>query len=165
MWTNKSGAAGASGTSTLNEPGRPAPAAAPEYRPSSQGNRPAAWLGSGLTLKGELSGAEDVHIDCKLDGPVSLGGNRLTIGPSGKISGEVVAREVVIEGKVNGEIRAHDRVEIHKEGSFIGDLVTSRISIQEGAYLKGAIEIDRDTKPVGADLQSLLARTETTVQE
>jgi cytoskeletal protein CcmA (bactofilin family) len=165
MWTNKSGAAGSSGTSTLNEPGRPAPAAAPEYRPSSQANRPAAWLGSGLTLKGELSGAEDVHIDCKLDGPVSLGGNRLTIGPSGKISGEVVAREVVIEGKVNGEIRAHDRVEIHKEGSFIGDLVTSRISIQEGAYLKGAIEIDRDTKPVGADLQSLLARTETTVQE
>ena len=165
MWTNKSGAAGSSGTSTLNEPGRPAPAATPEYRPSSQANRPVAWLGSGLTLKGELSGAEDVHIDCRLDGPVSLGGNRLTIGPSGKVSGEVVAREVVIEGKVNGEIRAHDRVEIHKEGSFIGDLFTSRISIQEGAYLKGAIEIDRDTKPVGADLQSLLARTETTVQE
>jgi len=161
MWTNKSGAPGSSGTSTLNEPSRPAP----EYRPSSQANRPVAWLGVGLTLKGELSGAEDVHIDCKLDGPVSLGGNRLTIGPTGKIQGEVVAREVVIEGKVNGEIRAHDRVEIHKEGSFIGDLFTSRISIQEGAYLKGAIEIDRDTKPVGADLQSLLARTETTVQE
>jgi cytoskeletal protein CcmA (bactofilin family) len=165
MWTNKSGAPGSSGTSTLNEPSRPVPAAAPEYRPSSQANRPVAWLGVGLTLKGELSGAEDVHIDCKLDGPVSLGGNRLTIGPTGKIQGEVVAREVVIEGKVNGEIRAHDRVEIHKEGSFIGDLFTSRISIQEGAYLKGAIEIDRDTKPVGADLQSLLARTETTVQE
>jgi cytoskeletal protein CcmA (bactofilin family) len=165
MWTNKSGAPGSSGTSTLNEPGRPAPASVPEYRPSSQSNRPVAWLGVGLTLKGELSGAEDVHIDCKLDGPVSLGGNRLTIGPTGKIQGEVVAREVVIEGKVNGEIRAHDRVEIHKEGSFIGDLFTSRISIQEGAYLKGAIEIDRDTKPVGADLQSLLARTETTVQE
>jgi cytoskeletal protein CcmA (bactofilin family) len=96
---------------------------------------------------------------------VSLGGNRLTVGPSGKIQGEVVAREVVIEGKVSGEMRAHDRVEIHKEGSFTGDLVTSRISIQEGAYLKGSIEIDRDTKPIGADLQSLLARTETTVQE
>ncbi|MGA8101033.1 MAG: polymer-forming cytoskeletal protein [Candidatus Acidiferrales bacterium] len=165
MWTNKSGAAGSSGTSTLNEPSRPTPAGTHEYRPSAQAPRPLAWLGSGLTLKGELSGAEDVHIDCKLDGPVSLGGNRLTVGPGGKIQGEVVAREVVIEGKVSGEIRAHDRVEIHKEGSFIGDLVTSRISIEEGAYLKGAIEIDRDTKPVGADLQSLLARTETTVQE
>jgi cytoskeletal protein CcmA (bactofilin family) len=165
MWTNKSGAPGSSGTSTLDEPSRPVSAVVPEYRPSAQGPRPAAWLGSGLTLKGELSGAEDLHIDCKLDGPVSLGGNRLTVGPSAKIQGEVVAREVIIEGKVTGEIRAHDRVEIHKEGSFIGDLVTSRISIQEGAYLKGAIEIDRDTKPVGADLQSLLARAETTVQE
>jgi|HubBroStandDraft_5_1064220.scaffolds.fasta_scaffold363167_1 cytoskeletal protein CcmA (bactofilin family) len=165
MWTNKSGAAGSPGTSTLNEPSRPAFPAAPEYRPSGHTPRPLAWLGNGLTLKGELSGAEDVHIDCKLDGPVSLGGNRLTVGSSGKIQGEVVAREVVIEGKVSGEIRAHDRVEIHKEGSFVGDLVTSRISIEEGAYLKGAIEIDRDTKPIGADLQSLLARTETTVQE
>jgi cytoskeletal protein CcmA (bactofilin family) len=165
MWTNKSGAAGSSGTSTLNEPNRPAFPGTPDFRSSAQTSRPLAWLSSGLTLKGELSGAEDVHIDCKLDGPVSLGGNRLTIGASGKIQGEVVAREVVIEGKVSGEIRAHDRVEIHKEGSFIGDLVTSRISIEEGAYLKGAIEIDRDTKPVGADLQSLLARTETTVQE
>jgi cytoskeletal protein CcmA (bactofilin family) len=165
MWTNKSGAAGSPGTSTLNEPSRPAFPATPEYRPSGHTPRPLAWLGNGLTLKGELSGAEDVHIDCKLDGPVSLGGNRLTVGSSGKIQGEVVAREVVIEGKVSGEIRAHDRVEIHKEGSFVGDLVTSRISIEEGAYLKGAIEIDRDTKPIGADLQSLLARTETTVQE
>jgi cytoskeletal protein CcmA (bactofilin family) len=165
MWTNKSGAPSSSGTSTLNEPGHAAPAAVPEYRPSSSAPRPAAFLGAGLVLKGELSGAEDVHIECRLEGPVSLGGNRLTVGPSGKIQGEVVAREVVIEGKVSGEMRAHDRVEIHKEGSFTGDLVTSRISIQEGAYLKGSIEIDRDTKPIGADLQSLLARTETTVQE
>jgi cytoskeletal protein CcmA (bactofilin family) len=108
-------------------------------------------------VKGEIFGDEDLHVDGKVEGPVSLGGHRLTLGNSGRVTGEVVAREVVVYGAIDGDIRAHDRVEIKKAGSVIGDLTTARILIEEGAYFKGHIEIDRSTQ-VGADLDTLLTR-------
>jgi cytoskeletal protein CcmA (bactofilin family) len=167
MWTNKQGVSTLPGTSTATELSRspassssPAPSSPGDFhRSSSLGARPAAWLGPGLVLKGELSGSEDLFVDSTIEGPVSLGGNRLTIGHSGNIKGEVVAREVVIQGKIQGDVRSHDRVEIKKDGSLVGDLITARIVIEDGAYFKGSIEIDRESKPIGTDLQGLLART------
>jgi cytoskeletal protein CcmA (bactofilin family) len=161
MWTNKPGATTVPGASTVAEPSRsPAPSSPSDfYRGSNVGARPTAWLGPGLTLKGELSGNEDLFVDSTIEGPVSLGGNRVTIGRTGNVKGEVVAREVIIQGKIHGDVRSHDRVEIKKDGSLVGDLTTARIVIEDGAYFKGNIEIDRESKPIGTDLQGLLART------
>ena len=135
------------------------PTPMPEVRRSgSVVEKNAAWLGPGLILKGELSGAEDLFLESTLEGPLSFGGHRVVVGRDGKVTGEVVAREVVVNGKVQGDVRAHDRIEIKKDGSIIGDLETGRLMIEDGAYLKGSIEVDREPNPVGTDLAGLLAR-------
>lgn len=119
--------------------------------------RKPAYLGPGIQIKGEISGNEDLWLDSKVDGSVSIGGFRLTIGKSAVIEGEVVAREVVVSGKVNGNISARDRLEVKNGSTVVGDLSTARILIEDGAYLKGAVEIDRSNTKVGKDLDSLLA--------
>lgn len=143
----------------------PSSTPAPEVRRSgSVVEKGAAWLGPGLILKGELSGSEDVFLESTLEGPLSFGGNRVVVGRNGKVTGEVVAREVVVNGKVHGDVRAHDRIEIRKDGSIIGDLETGRLMIEDGAYLKGNIEVDRETNPVGTDLAGILARASSAIE-
>jgi cytoskeletal protein CcmA (bactofilin family) len=118
--------------------------------------REATNLGPGLTLKGELTGQEDIFLDCNVNGPVSFEGNRVTIGRNADITGDVMARETVLHGKLTGDLHARDRVEIKKGGSFAGDLLTGRISVEEGAYFKGHIEVDPKNKSVGADFGRVL---------
>jgi cytoskeletal protein CcmA (bactofilin family) len=102
-----------------------------------------ARLGASLHVKGEISGNEDLHIDGSVEGLVQLEDRKLTVGASAKLTADVVAREVVVYGSVKGNLRARDRIEIKKDGSVIGDLTTARIMIEDGAYFKGSIEIDR----------------------
>jgi cytoskeletal protein CcmA (bactofilin family) len=102
-----------------------------------------ARLGASLHVKGEISGNEDLHIDGSVEGLVQLEDRKLTVGASAKLAADVVAREVVVYGSVKGNLRARDRIEIKKDGSVVGDLTTARIMIEDGAYFKGSIEIDR----------------------
>lgn len=103
-----------------------------------------ARLGASLHIKGEISGNEDLHIDGSVEGLVQLEDRKLTVGASAKLTADVVAREVVVYGSVKGNLRARDRIEIKKDGSVIGDLTTARIMIEDGAYFKGSIEIDKN---------------------
>jgi cytoskeletal protein CcmA (bactofilin family) len=128
-------------------------------QPESRFSRDVATLGPGLTLKGELTGHEDLYLDCKFEGPVNFGGHRVTIGRNSNVEGDVVAREAVLYGKLSGDLNAHDRMEIKKGGAFTGDLTTGRISIEEGAFFKGHIEVDPSSKPIGADLGAILERS------
>jgi cytoskeletal protein CcmA (bactofilin family) len=109
-----------------------------------------ARLGASLHVKGEISGNEDLHIDGSVEGLVQLDDRKLTVGASAKLTADVVAREVVVYGSVKGNLRARDRIEIKKDGSVVGDLTTARIMIEDGAYFKGSIEIDR-TGASGSD--------------
>lgn len=102
-----------------------------------------ARLGPSLHVKGEITGNEDLHVDGTVEGLVSLEERKLTVGSSAKLTADIVAREIVVYGSVKGNLRARDRIEIKKDGSVIGDLTTARIMIEDGAYFKGAIEIDR----------------------
>ena len=112
-------------------------------RPGTPGARSLACIGASLEIKGRISAEEDLQIDGKVEGPVSVRGHRLTVGRSGQLSAEVSARELVVFGKVTGNVNATDRVEIKKDGAVIGDIQTTRISIEDGAIFKGRIEIDR----------------------
>jgi cytoskeletal protein CcmA (bactofilin family) len=111
--------------------------------PTAPTARGLSCLGATLEIKGKISGEEDLQIDGKVEGAIALQGQRLTVGRSGQLNSEVHAREVVVYGKVQGNLRASDRVDIKKDGSVTGDITTSRISIEDGAYFKGRIEIDR----------------------
>src|ERR1700676_2022369 len=105
----------------------------PSTAPGSMG-RATSYLGPGLRIKGEITGNEDLKLDSKVEGLVSIGGFRLTLGPSAHITADIVAREAVISGEVTGDISAYDRIEIKKSASIVGDLTTSKITIEEGAY-------------------------------
>ena len=102
-----------------------------------------ARLGASLHVKGEITGNEDLAIDGSVEGLVQLEDRKLTIGSSARVTADVIAREVVVYGNVKGNLRARDRIEIKKDGSVVGDLTTARIMIEDGAYFKGSIEIDK----------------------
>jgi cytoskeletal protein CcmA (bactofilin family) len=119
-----------------------APAPAP-VRSSVPGAKAAAVLGAGLTIKGQILGDEDLHIEGKVEGPITLKGQRLTIGKTGEVVSDVHAKEVVVYGKVRGNLHASDRVEVKNDGSVIGNITGGRVLIEDGAYLKGQIEIER----------------------
>jgi cytoskeletal protein CcmA (bactofilin family) len=94
-----------------------------------------------LHIKGQLTGTEDLQIDGKVEGPISLNGHQLTVGPTAVLNSEIHAGEVVVFGKVIGNLYG-DRVDIKTDGSVTGDISTARISIEDGAHFKGRIEID-----------------------
>jgi cytoskeletal protein CcmA (bactofilin family) len=112
-------------------------------RPAVPAARNVSCLGTTFVIKGEISGEEDLQIDGKVEGPVSLRNHRLTVGRGGQLNSQINAREVVVYGKAIGNIRVRDRVEIKKDGEVTGDIVTARLSIEDGAYFKGSIEIER----------------------
>jgi len=110
-----------------------------------------ARLGASLRVKGEISGNEDLHVDGTVEGLIQLDDRKLTVGMAAKVTADVIAREIVVYGSVKGNLRARDKIEIKKDGSVVGDLTTARIMIEDGAYFKGAIEIDRQALESGSD--------------
>jgi cytoskeletal protein CcmA (bactofilin family) len=136
-----------------NQPPKPAPASwegkpamtTDAMRPLSgaTADRASARLGSSLHVKGEITGSEDLTIDGSVEGLIQLDERKLTVGTTAKVTADIIAREVVVYGNVKGNLRAKDRIEIKKDGSVNGDLTTSRIMIEDGAYFKGSIEIDK----------------------
>ena len=110
---------------------------------NASSDRSSARLGSSLHVKGEISGSEDLLIDGSVEGLIQLDERKLTVGATAKVPADIIAREVVVYGTVKGNLRAKDRIEIKKDGSVNGDLTTARIMIEDGAYFKGSIEIDK----------------------
>ncbi len=120
-----------------------------------------ATIGKSLVVKGEISGAESLYIDGKVEGSINLPGNRVTVGRNGQVAATILAREIVVLGKIRGNCQATDRVDIRAEGSLTGDVIAARISIEDGAFFKGGIDI---RKP-GADPKNGNAPTTVTTPE
>jgi len=121
---------------------------------------------SSLLIKGEIRGREDLYIDGEVQGTIHLTDSRVTVGPHGKISADVDAREIVVRGKVKGALRGRERVEVGRTGEIRGDIATLRIAIEEGAQVHSKVEITRaeesrsaraKEKPSGADTAQFLA--------
>jgi cytoskeletal protein CcmA (bactofilin family) len=121
----------------------PTPAAAP--RNAVLNTTDQASIGKSLVIKGEVIGAESLYIEGRVEGSINLSGaaNRVTVGKSGVVVADLTAREIVIMGKVTGNLVATDRVEIRGDGWLSGDVVTHRINIEDGAYFKGSIDIQK----------------------
>ncbi len=139
----------------MNQPPKPAPAtwegtnamSTDAMRPlGATADRATARLGASLHVKGEITGNEDLLIDGSVEGLVQLDEKKLTVGATAKLTADIIAREVVVYGSVKGNLRAKDRIEIKKDGSVHGDLTTARIMIEDGAYFKGSIEIDKSSE-------------------
>jgi cytoskeletal protein CcmA (bactofilin family) len=109
-----------------------------------------AHIGVSVTIKGELSGSEDIYVDGRVEGSIQLSGNSLTIGPNGRIRANVTARNVTIAGTLDGNIQASERTELRKTAVVNGDVQTRRIAIEEGAYFRGKLEITGERKAENA---------------
>jgi cytoskeletal protein CcmA (bactofilin family) len=146
------------------EPARPAAAPqATSYEPparTSSTSAPVAatsdqaTIGKSLVVKGEVTGSESLYIDGKVEGAITLPGNRVTVGRNGQVSANITAREIVVLGKVRGNVTASDRVDIRSEGALTGDVTAQRISIEDGAFFKGGIDIKKPSNDSKAESRS-----------
>src|SRR6202042_996662 len=135
------------------------PPAAP--RPVATTTADQATIGKSLVIKGEVTGSESLYIDGRVEGSINLAGNRVTVGRNGVVSANINARETVVLGKVRGNLTASDRVDIRSDGSLTGDGVAARISIEDGAFFKGGIDIRKGgQKPNGEEIKTPVVSTE-----
>jgi cytoskeletal protein CcmA (bactofilin family) len=146
-------------------PDRPAPAAPPSapavephkreintmssptrtFEPEPTGRAGSATLGKNVTVKGQIFAREDLTIDGEVEGTVECHEHRLTIGPNARVQAGLKAREIIIQGSIQGNVDAVDKIDIKKEAKLVGDIKTSRIVIEDGAYFKGSIDISKAT--------------------
>jgi cytoskeletal protein CcmA (bactofilin family) len=152
------------------EPARPSmpPPPTPEpvrarTLPTTSGDQ--ATIGKGLVIKGEITGTESLFIDGRVEGSINLPGNRVTVGANGQVSASmavcITAREIVVMGKIHGNVSATDRVDIRSEGALTGDVSAARISIEDGAFFKGGIDIRKsEPAPAAPVIKSVVAPPE-----
>jgi cytoskeletal protein CcmA (bactofilin family) len=110
-----------------------------------------ATIGRSLVIKGEVSGSEPLYIDGRVEGSINLNDNRVTIGRNGNVSANISAKEVVVMGKLHGNVNVTDRVDIRAEGALTGDVVAHRLSIEDGAFFKGSVDLKKSEQKINAD--------------
>ena len=106
-------------------------------------------IGPSITIKGEVSGEEDLLIEGKVEGNINLNGNQVAVGASGKVSADIQAKTAKIDGEVTGDITANEKVVISKSGNVRGNIVAPRVTLEDGAIFKGSIDMD----PAGATFE------------
>ncbi len=109
--------------------------------------RGTASLGKSVLVKGQILSREDLTIDGEVEGTVELQDSRLTVGPNGKVTANIKAREVVVLGTVNGNLDVSDKIDIRKEARVVGDIKSARVVIEDGAYFKGSVDIIKVEPP------------------
>jgi cytoskeletal protein CcmA (bactofilin family) len=110
-------------------------------RPVSAENDKGTVIGNSVVIKGEVSGSDSLFIEGKIEGVINLPGNSVTVGRNGQVSATITAREVVVQGKVIGNVDAIDRLNVRSEGSLTGDVIAHRLMVEDGAFFKGKIDI------------------------
>jgi cytoskeletal protein CcmA (bactofilin family) len=113
------------------------------FEPEVPSRTGSATLGKNVTVKGQIFAREDLTIDGEVEGTVECHEHRLTIGPNARVQAGLKAREIVIHGSIQGNVEAADKIDIKKEAKLVGDIKTSRIVIEDGAYFKGSIDISK----------------------
>jgi cytoskeletal protein CcmA (bactofilin family) len=106
-----------------------------------------ACISQGIRIKGEVTGSEDLFVDGHVDGKVNLSNGSLTVGPNGEVKADIFAREVIVRGRVDGKIVGREKIQLWSTGNVAGDLQTERLSIEDGAVLRGRVEIETG-KPI-----------------
>jgi cytoskeletal protein CcmA (bactofilin family) len=124
-----------------------------------------SMIGKSLVIKGEITGSESVQIEGTVEGIILLPNDRVTVGPSGHVTADVTAQDIVVLGELTGTCEASDIFYVRRDGSFSGSIVTSRISVEDGAFLTGTIDIRKEAMPAPATTEQETAEPETPDQE
>ncbi len=118
-----------------------------------------ANIGKSVSVKGELSGNEDIYVDGQLEGTIQLPGNSVTVGPNGRVKANITAKNLTVSGTLDGNVHASERTELRKTAVVNGDVQTKRIAIEEGAYFKGKLESLTETKTAAPVVAAAAAST------
>jgi len=108
--------------------------------PATISPRTSASISQGIKIKGEVTGSEDLYVDGQVEGKLNLTNGTLTIGPNGVVKADVDAREVLVSGRIDGNITGRDRIQLSSTGQVSGEVRTERLAIEEGAMLRGKVE-------------------------
>src|SRR4051795_777046 len=122
-----------------------ATATAPAPVRTTEPARTTATIGKAVKIIGDVHSDEDLFLDGEIQGSLEARNSRLTIGPNGKAKSDLIAREIIIQGQVQGNCEALQKLTIRKEGSLVGNIKTTGIIIEDDAYFKGSIDIVRNT--------------------
>jgi cytoskeletal protein CcmA (bactofilin family) len=126
-------------------------------------SRAAACISQGIRIKGEITGSEDLFVDGPIEGKVNLANGSLTVGPNGTVKADVVAREVVVRGRVEGKISGRERVQLWSTGQVIGEVQTQRLAIEDGAVLRGKVETGKPIEKTTEDRSKAVAISKSSV--
>lgn len=124
-----------------------------------------SMIGKGLIIKGEITGSESVHIEGTVEGSITLPDDRVTVGPSGKVSADITAQDIVVMGELTGSLDATDHLYVRRDGCLFGDIVTSRIAVEDGAYITATIDIRKESPSVPEPVEDETSEQETAEQE
>ncbi len=106
--------------------------------------REAAVIGPSIQINGDLSGEEDLIIQGKVNGTIQLREKNLTVGSQGQVDANVLAHSIIVEGRVNGDLYGSERVSIRRTGNVQGNIVSPKVSLEEGCSFKGSIDMDQE---------------------
>jgi cytoskeletal protein CcmA (bactofilin family) len=132
------------------------PKETPKPAPTASDRIDVGHIGKSVIIRGELTGNEDLYLDGEIEGTIDLRDHKLVIGPNGKIKATITARDIVLHGRVEGNVSAAERVELKRSCTLVGDVSTHRIVIEDGAFFKGSIDIN-EGKDSHADARKPLA--------
>jgi cytoskeletal protein CcmA (bactofilin family) len=138
-------------TNAVNSTGTPPGPAAPLREKSTPplAARASACISQGIKIRGEITGSEDLFVDGEVEGKLALDSASVTIGPNGRVKADVVAREVIVRGCVEGKVNAHERVQVWGTGQVHGEIQTLTLVIEEGAVLRGKVEAGKPAEKGG----------------
>lgn len=115
-------------------------------------------IGKSVIVRGEISGKEDLYLDCDIEGTITLPENRLTLGPDARVVANVTVRDLIVSGSLTGNVQALGRVELRQSAAVIGDIVALSLSIEESAMLRGRVELKTgESQPESAPQQASTA--------
>ena len=154
MWTSSDSKMPQSDRDNTTHPSAASLAAAPGVpaRAASSATQNHSMIGKSIVIKGEITASDPLYINGAVEGLILAPAHRVTIGKEGKVKADISAREVVIMGEVHGNLDGGDSVEIRSEGSLTGDLAAHRISVEDGAFLKGAVDVRKAAEMDNAEV-------------
>jgi cytoskeletal protein CcmA (bactofilin family) len=116
-------------------------AALPAVQSPNPTAQPAGRISRTLAIKGEITGSDDMFVDGDIQGKINIAEGRVTIGGNGRVTADIVAREIVVQGNVKGNLHGRERVQIGSTGCARGNVITRRFVVEDGAEIHGHVEI------------------------
>ena len=134
-------------------PDRPVEGKSSTFHPRSSARDEKTIIGEHISIEGSIRGEEDLEIEGSMKGNIELEKHNFRVGPNGQVEGEITARNVSVSGEFKGNIKSLEKVEITREADFYGEIKAKSISVEDGAYIKGVIELDREPNRKSAGAQ------------